>query len=259
MTNENIYQKIISPSQASSTQFDSNLSKQMSQDKTSSNCNKNVEISDALQDLTIICEDERMICDQSVNQKEKLSDNNIMAAISCLKKQFPTIGGLSSCLSLASGSNISSDRDHNIKENSVLICHAVDHWVTISNMEHIANGKWVLFDSLNDEKYVKDPILKQVYKKIIKAQDTKSRFEIMTVKMRTIQKDVFDCGLFAIAYAIELCQLKNPAKIKFNQDCFRKNFNECLKNNFFKSFDRFESDDDQEPVYRLHKINQACL
>ena len=48
------------------------------------------------------------------------------------------------------------------------------------------------------------------------------------------QKGSDDCGLFALAYAIEICQGKNPANLIYNQLLMRSHFNTCIKNDVYK-------------------------
>ena len=50
------------------------------------------------------------------------------------------------------------------------------------------------------------------------------------------QKGSDDCGLFALAYAIEICQGKNPANLIYNQLLMRSHFNTCIKNDKFTNF-----------------------
>jgi hypothetical protein len=40
-----------------------------------------------------------------------------------------------------------------------------------------------------------------------------------------------DSGLFALAYALMLCQLQEPSLVQFNQDTTRQSFNDCVERN----------------------------
>ena len=44
------------------------------------------------------------------------------------------------------------------------------------------------------------------------------------------QEGTVDCGLFAIANAIEVCQGNNPEHVKFDQEKMRSHLLECLNN-----------------------------
>ena len=40
-----------------------------------------------------------------------------------------------------------------------------------------------------------------------------------------------DFGLFALAYALMLCQSQEPSLVQFNQDTMRQSFNDCVERN----------------------------
>ena len=64
-----------------------------------------------------------------------------------------------------------------------------------------------------------------------------------------------DCGLFAFAYAIEICELKEPAKLLFQQISMRENFNNILKTQELKQFDHFDINDDKLVSYEKCFVN----
>jgi hypothetical protein len=64
-----------------------------------------------------------------------------------------------------------------------------------------------------------------------------------------------DCGLFALAYAIAICELKEPAKLLFQQISMRENFNNILKTQELKQFDHFDINDDKLVSYEEYFVN----
>ena len=55
---------------------------------------------------------------------------------------------------------------------------------------------------------------------------SKNRIEVHTVNMAQ-QIGKYNCGLFAIAYAIDLCLKKNPANVVYDQNYMRIHYNLC--------------------------------
>ena len=81
----------------------------------------------------------------------------------------------------------------------VTVLNAGDHWVTLTNfnpfyvdkMNDSGLGIWFMYESLKNHQYY--------------------------------------CGLFAVAYAMAICESKEPAKLLFLQIAMRDNFNTTLK------------------------------
>ena len=114
-------------------------------------------------------------------------------------------------------------------------------------------GKWLVFDSLNDEKYVKG--LKGSINKIEQAVNPgiKSRVDVYSLNMQQ-QSGFDDCGLFAIACAFELAISINPANIKFDQSKMRNHLAECINENIIKRFP--QCDRKSKIKYLLHRMNR---
>ena len=53
--------------------------------------------------------------------------------------------------------------------------------------------------------------------------------KIQVVRQKTqFQKGGSDCGLFAIAYAVDLCQGIEPADVRYQQESMRSHLLQCL-------------------------------
>ena len=83
---------------------------------------------------------------------------------------------------------------------------------------------------------------------------SKNRVEAYTLNMQQ-QKGFFDCGLFAIACAYELCNGNNPAKINFKQSDMRKHFQSCLDAKKLSAFP--QESRDEVITYTLHKFKRS--
>ena len=69
------------------------------------------------------------------------------------------------------------------------------------------------------------------------------------------QHGINDCGLFALAYAIAICESKEPAKFLFQQIAMRDTFNTSLKTQELKQFDCFEINDSKLVNYEEYYVN----
>ena len=125
----------------------------------------------------------------------------------------------------------------------------------MTNINNQNGGKWLVFDSLNDTKYVKD--LKGSINKIEQqvSPGIKSRVEVYSVNMQQ-RVGIDDCGLFAIACAFELANNKNPAKINFKQSLMREHFDEFINANIMTSFTQSYDIRKTKISYTLMKLNR---
>ena len=105
-----------------------------------------------------------------------------------------------------------------------------NHFTTTTNLR----GNVHLFDSLN--KAPTDELLSQI--KAIYSPDSSSP-TIYQVKMNNKQVGGVDCGLFSLAYALELASGNDPSQIKFDQSAMRQHFLHCLENNEINFFPKF--------------------
>ena len=119
----------------------------------------------------------------------------------------------------------------------------------MTNINSHAPGKWLVNDSqfaMFDLKALK-PSLSYI-------QSRPGRFEVYKVNMQQ-QRGVYDCGLFAIASAYELCSGNNLEKIEFEQSKMHVHYQQCLVNNRLTAFP--QSIRNTEPKYELHRIKRG--
>ena len=138
-----------------------------------------------------------------------LGGDHIYQALTKLRFQFENTGGLVDTVVLQA--NELRAINLNLKENNFLVLHTpkLDHWVVFTNINYFADGKWILYDNLNHLNYLKS--LRQAIVRICSAfSSSENRVEICTVNMAQ-QLGMSDYGLFALAYAVELCFNNDPA------------------------------------------------
>ena len=109
------------------------------------------------------------------------------------------------------------------------------HWVcTTSVITH--NGSDVLvMDSLGGLCHTISPSLEQQI-----AQVYGGGRQQLTVHSLSVQQQVGvkDCGLFAVAFAVELCQKHDPSRVSYDQSKMRAHFISCLQKEHLVTFPR---------------------
>lgn len=120
-----------------------------------------------------------------------------------------------------------------VKQKTILICHAFNHWITITNINNNNCGKWLVLDSLNSEGYL--IYLTDAFKKLAAFSSNQTLFSYQTVSLNK-QIGSNDCGLFSIAYCLSLGHGKDPSLLRFKQHKMRLHYNKCVENDFFLQF-----------------------
>ena len=154
-----------------------------------------------------------------IQSGEWLTDRTINIAQSLLKRQYPEIGGLQSCLL---GQTLAFDVEKG-KFVQILFVNK-NHWITISNI-NCPPEEINVYDSRPSSDlnfHAKEQIAALIFSE--KKQVTLNILSLQT------QKGPNDCGLFAIAYAQSLCSGKNPTAIHYLQvlSTFR---GQCMREN----------------------------
>ena len=115
--------------------------------------------------------------------------------------------------------------------------HAKNHWVTITNCNpdyEFARpdglGIWFLFESMNDASYA------QEIKPALKRLNSESSIFLLNTCVVPKQQGVIDCGIFALAYAIAICEGVDPSKLFFHQNLMRFHFNEIINTGVVTQF-----------------------
>ena len=176
--------------------------------------------------------------------KQCLVSNHIYASIVLLKKQFPKLNGMHHPLREKAMANA--------KENSIEFHHNGDnHWLLFSNI----TGKVVVYDSIyrSPNKHTEKQLC-SLYRDQI--QNFKLEVELLTVQT---QKGVVECGLFAIAFAVDLAFGNDPATIFYDQDDMRSHLLDGFHDMKLELFPRTkELHFARENIINKYIINVSC-
>ena len=186
----------------------------------------------------------------TIRQGEKLDDNHVSAACQILQRQFPNIQGL--CTPIL-GQNLSFPVVNSLfllaGYNYIQILHTgADHWVTVC-IESDENAK--VYDSMfHSTTYI-------MKKQIASIMHTKSAQITLRIGQTQIQENSLDCGVYAIAFATELCYGADPSQLKYDAPYrLRMHLLDSLKQ---QKMNRFPSVRLQcELGYLTEKINVYC-
>jgi hypothetical protein len=201
-----------------------------------------------------------------VVQEKMLSDNEIHVALRILKSQFTEIKGLYDPQAL-NAKNLKKFQFYiEFPERFVQIVHdghSSGHWLTITNLKSSHSHQIQAYDSLFMNKtYINNKKLNDYLKKIIfpATEVNNKRVEInnnhhffnsnqqrMLIKEELIeiecsiesvqqQSDEIMCGLFAIAFAFDLCHGINPVDRHYDEKKMREHLLKCLKQGYFEEF-----------------------
>ena len=111
------------------------------------------------------------------------------------------------------------------------------HWVCTSNMNS-PPGVCDVYDSMPASN---SPTLSGQVAAMMKCSEPALTFRYINVQM---QAEASDCALFAIAFAVTLCEGDDPHKSSFNQQLMRSHLMECFENGTLPNF--------------LHQLNRGA-
>lgn len=155
-----------------------------------------------------------------------LNANLIAAGAKLLKERFPNQNGLEDTCSLCYKNQWNS-----VPESFVQILFVNgNHWLCVSNK--LSKDSVEVFDSLHTLNKEDDQIACQV--SCILAT-TNPSFDIDVVNVHQ-QEEYDDCGLFALAYAFDLCAGNDPFEAMYNQNLMRSHLLSCFENGKMKPF-----------------------
>ena len=157
---------------------------------------------------------------------EELEDQHISAAINILQKDYPIIIQPPSVFH-------ATGFEYCPFETLEVVHNGAQHWVLLSSM----NGTISIYDSLNMKPT--DVLLKQITQ-LFSPDDTLPQF-----KQHHCHKQLgaTDCGVFAIAYAIDVLHGNSPQHIRYDQNKMREHLISCLESGRFSLFPKYRTED----------------
>ena len=153
-----------------------------------------------------------------LNKTSWLTDSEIHAGQLLLKKELPFLDGLND--TTITGSHVVPARS-----DFVQIVNTGSHWVCLSTIAtRPASGTVRIFDSL----YLKPSsiAIKHACRMLMFPGD---QITLINEKVQR-QVGINDCGLFALAFATDLCHGLDPVNQKYEQKSMRQHYVRCLEN-----------------------------
>lgn len=171
---------------------------------------------------------------EKINEKEllKVKDSNfwltsdhMLWACNILKKQFPNVNGLENTLVLE---HLQIKSLAVQRKNFYIIFNGSNHWVAAAT--YCYSNYWYIYDSLNT---ITSNISMHVKKQLTQISGRERKFRSVNCAS---QVGSSDCGLYTVAYIVDLLNDKRPELSVYDQDKMRNHFIECVKNQAFIPF-----------------------
>ena len=174
----------------------------------------------------------------AILNNQLLTDAHITTSMDILSKNHPIMVQPPSVF-LANGYDYCPFETIQIAHNSAL------HWVLLSSMKGVVS----IYDSLQMKPT--ESLLLQI-KQLFSPDDALPAIKEMSCRK---QLGGADCGVFAIAYAVDILEGNNPERIRYEQTKMRKHLVECLEAGKFTPFPRYRNTDDevQSPSRTRHQ------
>ena len=163
---------------------------------------------------------------QEILNDHMLTDMTINFAQNILLRDFPTISGLEDT-TVGAVLNFSK---HDGKSPYIQVLHTGSlHWVCISNMSEngLVKADVVnLYDSLNNRGTVNTHVRDQIADILYVPSAPEIHVDIQPVQQQT---NGTNCGVFAIAYAVDLANDQDPTKIRYDEGKMREHLMTVFK------------------------------
>jgi hypothetical protein len=154
-----------------------------------------------------------------------LTDEEMLAVLSLMRERFTSIGGLENTIVL---SNLLSKSRAVHCKNIYIVHDSGSHWIT---------AKYTCRRNVFD---IYDSMQGIVVSKSVQLQLKNMGREKATFSMKRVQQQLgpSDCGLFAVAFAVDLANGLDPTNIIYDQKYMRSHLVECFDRNFISTFPR---------------------
>jgi hypothetical protein len=161
---------------------------------------------------------------QRILSGQWLSDEEMTAALSLLRSQFPGIGGLENTLVLASNQAVKTRHCRNI----YIVHDSGNHWVTA--LYTCDTDEFKIYDCMS-----RNLATASVIGQLSRVGNKHSKFRVCDFQQ---QQGYSDCGLYAIAAAVDLACGNDPMNIQYDQSSMRKHLLECFEGKCISVFPR---------------------
>ena len=227
--NEDIYSK--SPSITNCTDAPENATNETKEKNFETKAQMSVNIKQPLDDYWIRSFDLRYKDKTIIEEGYWINDRIINAAMSLMRSTNPTVNGLNdTVIGEHYGFVPSTDNERFLQ----IINVRKSHWITMSNVES-ALCETFIYNSLlslnkkrnndNSERMSYPLVIEQA---ICQIRRPPANLDLCVLDVQQ-QNGGNDCGLFAIAFALALCQGKDPTKMELDQSLMRTVLVSCLE------------------------------
>ncbi|XP_066291574.1 polycystin-1-like protein 2 isoform X1 [Branchiostoma lanceolatum] len=179
---------------------------------------------------------------------QMLTDDHIQAAQMLLRRQYPALQGLE-----GPAVGLCDDGFVKMTGKGLQIHHNNhQHWVLSS----YTDGKVCLYDSLS---VPMTPSLQiQLYQSYAAfADQTRNTLTVFLPDVQH-QKNVLDCGLFAIAWAVDIAEGQDVSGVVYDNRKMRSHLKTCFKQGNLTPFPRLSSTRKKEGQTKVQRITLVC-
>jgi hypothetical protein len=164
---------------------------------------------------------------QRIANRQWLSDEEMSGAMGLLRRQFPKIGGLENTLVLMHSPLVQKALQC---DNIYIVCESNAHWVCAKYT--CRRNVFMLYDSLQGT-----VVSRNVQMQLEKVGRCGAEFSMQSMQR---QQGSDDCGLFAIAVAVDLAHGVDPGRAMYRQGLMRRHLIKCFDQQVMTIFPRLD-------------------
>ncbi|XP_078701302.1 uncharacterized protein LOC144927629 isoform X3 [Branchiostoma floridae x Branchiostoma belcheri] len=183
-----------------------------------------------------------------LTNNEMLTDDHIQAAQRLLHHQYPALQGLE-----APTVGLCEDGFAKMTGKGLQIHHnSRSHWVLSS----YTDGQVRLYDSIGAD--MTSSLQVQLYQTYVAFADQERN--VLTIILPGVQrqKNVVDCGLFAIAWAVDIAQGQDVSSIAYDDRKMRSHLEKCFEQGRLTPFPHLTSYRKKVGLTRVSRISLVC-
>lgn len=127
--------------------------------------------------------------------------------------------------------------------NLFVIADDLRHWVCTTSVNTNKDSDVYVMDSLGGVFPISPSLQQQI------AQVYGGKRSQLIIRRLSVQQQVGakDCGLFAVAFAVEVCQRNDPSRVSYDQNKMRSHFVSCLEKGHLDTFPQGRKSQENTP------------
>ena len=129
------------------------------------------------------------------------------------------------------------------------------HWVCTTSVNTSKDSDVYVMDSLGGVCPISQSLQQQI------AQVYGGKRSHLVIRRLSVQQQVGvkDCGLFAVAFAVDVCQRNNPSRVSYDQRKMRSHFASCLQKGHLDTFPQGRKSQEKIPRPKGQSISIPVL